>query len=110
VNKDNKSFKQYISAQFNRSISNKISKDKQANISRISLSIPLRPSKSILAKLKFFKKSLAIEIVNKVDNKSYTQALKGNIKDIFKIKNTFSKLFLDKISNILLQNELLTYL
>jgi len=107
VNKDNKSFKQCISAQFNRSIlnkntSNNISKDKQANISRIPLPIPLRPSKSILAKLKFFKKSLTIEIVNKVDNKLYTQASKGNIKEIFKIKNTFSKLFLDKISKILL--------
>ena len=36
---------------------NNISKDKQANISRIPLLIPLRPSKSILAKSKFFKKN-----------------------------------------------------
>ena len=31
-------------------------KGKQADISRISLFIPLRPSKNVLAKLKFFKK------------------------------------------------------
>ena len=70
----NKSFRQYILAQFNKSISNKytsnnMSKDKQVNISRISLPIPPRPSKSVLAKSKFFKESPTIELVNKADNK-----------------------------------------
>ena len=56
-----KSFRQYILAQFNKSISykytsNNMSKDKQVNVFRISLPIPLRPSKSVLAKSKFFKK------------------------------------------------------
>jgi len=71
-------------------------KGKQAYISRISLSIPPRPSKSVLVKLKFFKKNVMVESVNK----SYVQALRNNIKEIFKIKNTFSKLFLNKVLEI----------
>jgi len=43
-------------------------KDKQADISRIFLPIPLRPSKNILAKLKFFKKNL-ISTLNSQANK-----------------------------------------
>jgi len=33
-------------------------------------------------------------------NKSYAQASRNNIKEIFKIKNTFSKLFLNKVLEI----------
>ena len=33
-------------------------------------------------------------------NKSYAQALRNNIKEIFKIKNIFSKLFLNKVLEI----------
>ena len=61
VNKNNKSFRQCVSAQFNKIpskiiFSNKSVKGKQVDISRISLPISPRPSKNILAKLKFFKK------------------------------------------------------
>jgi len=38
--------------------------------------------------------------VNKSNNKLYAQALKSDIKDIFKIKDAFSKLSLDKVSEI----------
>ena len=58
VNKNNKSFRQCVSAQFNKMpgkimFPNKSVKGKQVDISRISLSIPPRPSKNILAKLIF---------------------------------------------------------
>jgi len=33
-------------------------------------------------------------------NKSYAQASRNNIKEIFKIKDTFSKLFLNKVLEI----------
>ena len=73
-----------------------MSKGKQANISRISLYISFRPSKSVLAKLKFFKKNAIAELVNKF----YAQALKDNIKEIFKIKDIFSKLSFNKVLEI----------
>jgi len=61
VSKNNKSFRQYVSAQFNKIpskiiFSNKLVKGKQVDISRISLPISPRPSKNILVKSKFFKK------------------------------------------------------
>lgn len=63
-----------------------------ANISSISLPIPSRPSKSILAKSKYYKKI-----------QSFTQATKNNIgmsPDILKIKDTFLKLSTSKIIEI----------
>lgn len=62
ANNDNKTFRQYISAQFNKTPTNnmltkKIFKSKQADIFRISLPIPSRPRKSVLPKLKFYKKN-----------------------------------------------------
>ena len=45
-----------------------------ANISRIPLSIPPRPSTNILAKFKYHKHV-----------KSFTQATKGNVEDILRI-------------------------
>ena len=59
---------------------NNISKDKQANISRIPLLISLRPSKSILAKSKFFKKNQMSDLATWSKNWSYAQASKRNIK------------------------------
>ena len=70
-------------------ISNNSVKDKQADV-RISLPIHPRPNKSILAKLKFFEKN---NMNSQTENWFYTQALKNNIKDLFKIKNVFFKLF-----------------
>ena len=63
-----------------------------ANISSIPLPIPLRPSKSILNKLKYHKKT-----------QSFTQTTKNNIgmsPDILKIKDTFLKLSTSKIIEI----------
>ena len=68
------------------------------NISRTFLPIPPRPSKNILAKSKFFKRNPIIDSVNKSNNQSYAQALKGDIKEIFKIKDAFFKLSLDNVS------------
>ena len=59
------------------------------NILRIPPSITSRPSKSILAKSKFYLK-----------NWSFTQATKDNSKEILKIKKVFSKLSPDKIIEI----------
>jgi len=64
VNKDNKLFKQFVLAQFNKSLpkssktvnQSPLKKEKKTNISRIPPLIPPRPSQSVLAKLKFFKK------------------------------------------------------
>ena len=59
ANNENKTFRQYISPQFNKTptkniTTNKLIKGKQADVLRILL---LMPSKSVLAKLKFFKKN-----------------------------------------------------
>ena len=109
ANKKQKYFRQCISVQFNKKFSNNSvpkeeSKDKgkQASVSRISLPIPPWPSKSILAKSKFFKDNDNQESKpNSQSNKpSYTQAFKSNIQNFLKIKNAFLKLSLDKISEI----------
>jgi len=70
------------------------------NISRTFSPISPKPSKNILAKSKFFKKNPITDSVNKSSNKSYAQALKDNIKEIFKIKDAFFKLSLDKVLEI----------
>jgi len=69
ANKDNLSFRRYISMQFNKkkttNISRKEAKGKQysktifqqASILKVPLPIPPRPSKDILVKSKFFKGS-----------------------------------------------------
>jgi len=71
-------------------------KDKQANISRIPLPISLRPSKSILAKSKYYKK---IQFF-KLKTQSFIQATKSNIKNILKIKDVFLRLSSNKIIKI----------
>ena len=70
ANKDNRSFRQCISFQFNvktmkNTTYNNLAKRKQANILRVPLSIFLRPSKSILVKPKFFKKNLTSDSTSK---------------------------------------------
>jgi len=81
ANNDNKTFRQCISAQFNRTPTNnmptkEIFKSKQANISRISLPIPSGPSKSVLPKSKFYKKNKASNSTLSFHNWSYTQTSK----------------------------------
>ena len=105
TNNNNKSFRKYVSAQFNkislRNIpSRNLSKVKQADISRISLSILPRLSKIHLEKSKFYKKNPVSKLNSSSSNKSYAQASKSNINEIIKIKNAFPKLFSNKILEI----------
>jgi len=93
ANKDQKSFCQCVSLQFNRKLSTSFSqkkkdkgKRKPANISKAPLPIHPKPSKSVLAKSKFYKGDQMTR------PKSYTQASKGNINEIIKIKDAFPKL------------------
>jgi len=57
-------------------------------------------SKSFLAKSKFFKKNQSSNSTSNFNNWLYVQTFKDNIKEIIKIKNTFSKLFSNKIMEI----------
>ena len=93
TNKDKKSFSQCVFLQFNRKLSTSFSqkkedkgKGKPANISKVPLPIHPKPSKSVLAKFKFYKGDQMTR------PKSYAQASKGNINEIIKIKDTFLKL------------------
>ena len=61
------------------------------------LAYDTRPSKSILAMLKFFKKNQTSSIPIKP---TYIQALSNNINDIIKIKESFPKLSTNKVSKI----------
>jgi len=80
--------------------SSKPSTEKQADISRIPLSIPFRPSKSTLAKFKLYKKNQFLSSDSNSNSKYYTQSSKGNISEIIKIKEAFPKLSSEKISEI----------
>ena len=99
-------FRQYVSSQFNRKPipTPSLTNGKKANISRILPPISPRPSKSILAKSRYFNKNQPLNKNNysytKSNNHLYAQASKGNIKDIIKIKNTFLKLSFNKIIKI----------
>jgi len=53
-----------------------------------------------LAKSKFFKDNQKSKPNSQSNKPSYTQAFKSNIQNFLKIKNTFSKISLDKISEI----------
>jgi len=62
ANNDNRSFRQCVFLQFNKIptkniTTKKLFQGKQANISRVPLPIPFKPSKSMLTKLKFYKKN-----------------------------------------------------
>jgi len=74
ANKDNRSFRQYVLLQFNKTLTKNItttskpSKGKQANISKVLLPIPPKPCKSMLAKLKFYKKNQSSNLATKSNN------------------------------------------
>ena len=92
-NKNKKSFHQCVSSQFNRKLSTSFSQKKEdkgkrkpANISKASPPIHPKPSKSVLAKSKFYKGDQMTR------PKSYAQASKGNVNEIIKIKDVFPKL------------------
>jgi len=78
----------------------KLTKEKKANIFRIPSPIPLRPSKSILAKSKFYNIDLSLLSNSKPYVKSYVQASKRNINDIIKIKKAFLKLSFNKVLEV----------
>jgi len=107
VNKNQRSFRQCISAQFDKmptkSTNNlnqsNISKEKQTSISRIPPPISPRPSMNILVKSKFFK-SQSSPKRSQSNNLSYTQASKANVKNIVKIKDVFPKLSASKVLEI----------
>ena len=100
---NNKTFRQCVSSQLNKNITSLIktnngkqrNNSKLANISRISPLIFSKPSKSVLAKSKFYPK-----------NHLFTQATKGNIEEILKIKEVFSKLSPGKIIKIQNKNRI----
>jgi len=83
-----------------KSFFSKLTKEKKADISRILPSIPPRLSKSILAKSKFYNKNLLLSLNFKPNIKSYAQVFKGDISKIIKIKEAFSKLSLNKVSEV----------
>ena len=86
----------------NNTIYNNLAKGKQANISQVPPPNLPRPSKSILAKSKFFKKNSTSDpnqLLNS-NNKTYTQASKKNVSDIIKTKNAFLKLLAKEIVEI----------
>jgi len=70
--------------------------DKKAEVLRIPSSLSFQPSKSILAKSKFYRKN---QLFNG-NNKTYIQASKNNMDDIIKIKDAFPKLPAKKIIEI----------
>ena len=80
--------------------SSKLLTEKQADITRIPLQIPFRPSKSVLAKSKPYKKNQLLSSDSNSNSKYYTQFSKGNIREIIKIKKAFPKLSSKKISEI----------
>jgi len=76
ANKDNKSFRQYMLLQFNKTLirnttTSKLSKGKQADILRIPSPISPRPSKSMLTKSKFFNKNQFSNSTSNFNNWSY---------------------------------------
>jgi len=94
-----------MSSQFNKVYTNniapsklsssKLTKEKKIDISRILSLISLRPSKSILAKSKFYNKNPLLSS-NSISNiKLYTQVSKGDISKIIKIKEPSSNKVLE---------------
>ena len=76
ANKDNRSFRQCVSLQFNKIptkniTTSKPAKNKQADISRVHLPIYFRFSKSMLAKSKFYKKNQSSRSASKSKNWPY---------------------------------------
>jgi len=75
-------------------------KEKQADMSRIPLSIPSRLSKTVLAKSKYFNKNLLSNFSFKNSDYLYAQVSKSNIENIIRIKDAFPKLSSNKINKI----------
>jgi len=101
TNKDKKSFCQCVFLQFNRKLSTSFSQKKEdkgkrklANILKVPPPIHPKPSKSVLAKSKFYKGDQMTR------PKSYAQASKGDVNEIIKIKDAFPKLSPKIISEI----------
>ena len=78
----------------------KSTKEKKADISRIPSPIPPRPSKSILAKYKFYNINSLLLLNSKPYIKSYAQVSRRNINDIIKVKKAFLKLSFSKVSEV----------
>ena len=105
-----KSFRQSISLQFNKVYTNntntnklsskKTTKENKVDVSRITPLVLPRPNRSILAKLKFYKKNLSQDPKSKPKGKSYIQASKGNVDKIIKIKKLFPKLSFNKVLEV----------
>ena len=77
------------------------SKDKVAEIIKLSPPIPTCPSKEILEKSNFFGKEKKKVIVNKaLQNKSYAQVASPHISEILKLKENYPNLLTKKIENI----------
>jgi len=77
---------------FPKSKKGSVNPGKLANISRIPSSIPLRSSKKVLEKSKFYKLKASFFIfLSSFSSKehSYAQVSQNNIKDIVKIKDNF---------------------
>jgi len=90
-----RTFRQCIASQFNKVNPTDLKTGNiphPANISKIPPPIPPRPSVTVLAKSKLAR--------SKLDSKSFTQATKGNAKDILKVKEAFPKLAPSKIIKI----------
>jgi len=113
AHKDNSFFKQYIALQFKSKTLKFLSKNKresvksnkQVNVSRISSPISSRLSKIVLEKSKFYKFKMTFfsSSSNSLSSHSrclYTQISKNNIKNIVKIKKTFSNLSAKKIEDV----------
>ena len=107
ANKEQKSFRQGVSMQFNRkSLNNSVLKEeskgkgKQASIFRIFPLIFLWFSKSVLAKFKFFKGNQESKLNSQSNNPLYVQISKRNIQNFLKIKDVSSKLSVKTISEI----------
>ena len=98
ANDKNKTFYQYILLQFNRKIISvpSLTNNKKAKVLVILSSLSLWPSKSILAKSKFYRKNQSFSS----NNKTYAQASKNNVNNIIKIKDAFPKLPAKKIIEI----------
>ena len=73
---------------------------KKANVLKASLLIPPRLSKSILAKLKYYKEKPSSSLSFTNNSQLYTQVFKNNIKDIIKIKENFLNLLAKKIKEV----------
>ena len=75
---------------------------KKADISRTSFLIPLRPSKKVLEKSKYYKgKGKFTDIqANSQKGYLYAQASTSNIKNIVKIKKNFSNFLSKKVEEI----------